>query len=126
MIVLVCGSRDWADRATVFETLDALPREGLVVVEGCARGADSIGGHEWAAERGVPVRHHPARWNLYGRAAGPVRNQEMLEERPDLVVAFHEDLTASRGTADMVGRARRRGVPVRVVSGTPMKGVADR
>lgn len=50
-----------------------------------------------------------ADWSKYGKAAGPMRNQKMLDEyKPDLVVA----LPGGRGTADMVSRARVAGVEV--------------
>jgi hypothetical protein len=39
----------------------------------------------------------------------------MLDEgRPDRVLAFHVDISRSRGTADMIRRARLQGVPVQV------------
>jgi hypothetical protein len=53
-----------------------------------------------------------ADWNTHGRAAGPIRNQRMLDEvKPELVVAF----PGGRGTADMVRRAREAGVNVYLV-----------
>ena len=58
----------------------------------------------------VPVY---ADWHRLGSAAGPVRNRRMIDEyRPRLVVAFHDDLEASRGTANCVTQALSRGVPV--------------
>ncbi len=71
-----------------------------------------------AAGLGLSVQAYPAQWHQYGRAAGPLRNQEMLTDaKPDLVLAFHRNLARSRGTADMVRRARAAGVPVRVFTG---------
>jgi len=50
-----------------------------------------------------------ANWRTHGKAAGPIRNQQMLDEgRPHLVVAF----PGGTGTADMVRRAKAAGVPV--------------
>jgi len=43
----------------------------------------------------------------------------MLEEGvPSLVLAFHNDVASSKGTADMIKRARSKGVPVEVISET--------
>lgn len=54
-----------------------------------------------------------AAWHNYGKAAGPRRNRKMLDEYdPDLVVAFHDDLDASKGTKDMVDYATSQGVQV--------------
>jgi hypothetical protein len=83
----------------------------LVLVEGCARGADQM------AERigllhFATTEHHPADWDKYNKAAGVLRNQEMLDSGIDLCLAFHHDLRGSRGTADMVQRCLRVKVPV--------------
>jgi hypothetical protein len=107
--VLVCGGRDFADRAMLRHHLDLLYRVGWsAVIHGGATGADTLAG-EWAALRGIPVEVYPADWRRYGRMAGPMRNQRMLTDgAPDLVVAF----PGGAGTADMVRRATDAGVPV--------------
>lgn len=53
---------------------------------------------------GMPIAHlpFPANWDKYGKKAGPIRNAQMLEEgRPNLVLAFHDNLQFSHGTKDM-------------------------
>ena len=83
-------------------------------MHGGARGADSIAGEE-AKEFGLTVLAFSADWRRYGRAAGPIRNLQMLEEgKPDLVIAFHADLDHSKGTKDMVEQARKAGIKVEV------------
>jgi hypothetical protein len=49
-----------------------------------------------------------ADWHWHGRAAGPIRNQKMLDWGPDLVVAF----AGGDGTACMMRLARAAGVEV--------------
>lgn len=121
MKVLACGDRHWSNRQLVFVTLSRIyeqweltkePGEVFTLIEGQARGADKIAG-EWAEmmkQRGVVHDPHPADWAKYGRAAGPIRNREMADENPDLVVAFHNAITESRGTKDMVAVAEERNV----------------
>jgi DNA-binding MurR/RpiR family transcriptional regulator len=59
---------------------------------------------------------YPADWEAYGKAAGPIRNQRMLDEgKPDLVIAF-SDLPTTSGTYDMIKRAKAAGIPVYLVS----------
>lgn len=103
--VLVCGGRDFADRDGVFRTLDtinAAANQITLLVHGGAPGADTLAG-EWAKDRGIPCRVYPADWKSHGKAAGPKRNQQMLDEaQPQMVLAF----PGGRGTADMVRRAR--------------------
>lgn len=114
MRVLVCGGRDFSDCQMVWDTLDDLARAEVIdcLIEGDARGADRIAG-AWARRRGVDLRVYAADWRKHGRAAGPIRNQQMLDEgKPDLVIAFPGGI----GTADMVRRARASGVRVNEVA----------
>mgnify|MGYP001570460813 CR=1 FL=1 len=114
MRVLVCGSRDWTDPEPILRELRALPPGEVVVIHGAAQGADTIAGVA-ARHLQFRVEVYPADWKRYGRAAGPIRNRQMLlVGRPDVVLAFHRDIDASSGTKDMVRQARRAGVPVRV------------
>jgi len=64
---------------------------------------------EWASNNGIEVVVCPANWKQYGRREGPIRNREMLELAPDLLVAF----PGGRGTADMVTAAEQKGIPIR-------------
>jgi len=112
--VLFCGDRDWTDPRPIRLAFDQ--REVTVCIVGGARGADTLAEDE-ARDRGITVERYDAEWEKYGRAAGPIRNQRMLDEgQPDEVVAFHPNLSASKGTADMVRRTKKYGVPVEVVS----------
>ena len=106
-VVLVCGGRDYSDRRTVFRTLDKINyiRAITKVIHGDATGADRLG-DEWARVNGVVVTRFLANWVGFGRSAGVIRNQLMLDVgKPDLVVAF----TGGRGTADMARRSHFSG-----------------
>lgn len=89
------------------------------VIHGAAAGIDSIA--EQAAGRlSIPTSVFPADWKQYGKSAGPIRNEEMLRflrRRMDdghtgLVLAFHPNIDASKGTRHMTGIAKRAGIPV--------------
>jgi hypothetical protein len=86
-----------------------------VVIEGEARGADTIAREE-AEKLGLTVERYPADWARYGRAAGPIRNKQMLVEgRPDFVLAFSADIERSRGTRNMVDQAIKAGLTADIV-----------
>lgn len=111
MRVLVCGGRDfdnYEELAAALRKVDNARRITLLI-EGGASGADTLA-RRWARQKGIPVDTYRADWNRWGtKMAGEARNQRMLDEgKPDLVVAFPGDT----GTADMIGRAQRAGVPV--------------
>ena len=106
--VLVCGGRDFRDWDRVCRTLDRLDPKPLVIVHGAAAGADTLA-DKWAHLRQIAVHPHAANWRELGKAAGPIRNQEMLDlEKPHFVIAF----PGGRGTADLCCRAREMGIPV--------------
>lgn len=113
-VVVVTGDRNWANRESVAKRLSKLP-PNTVLVHGDCRGLDTIAAEE-AAKLGFAVDPHPAKWDLHGKAAGPLRNQEMLDLKPKIVIAFHPDLTTSKGTKDCVREAMRRGIPVEVIN----------
>jgi hypothetical protein len=110
MRVLVCGGRDFTDRALLQATLDRLhhARVFTVLIEGDARGADRMAG-EWAEAQGIAHEVFKADWEGLGPKAGPMRNQQMLDEgRPDLVVAF----PGKSGTGHMKRIAQAAGIEI--------------
>lgn len=109
--ILVCGDRRWTERGRIYTVLSALRGKSVTIIHGAARGADTLAG-DVAGGLGFIVVPVPADWAKYGRAAGPIRNRQMLDMQPDLVIAFHHDLPNSKGTKDCVLEARRRGIPV--------------
>lgn len=115
MRVLVCGGRDFDDYrrfASSMNTLDLRDGPFKTVIHGGAPGADWCA-HLWADSARRQEVEFKADWKKHGRAAGPLRNQQMLDEgKPDLVIAF----PGGRGTADMVRRAKAAGIPVREIS----------
>lgn len=114
MKVLVCGDRNWTDREAIWWALYGFPKDTVIISGGCS-GADTFA-DEIAQEFGLVSEIYLADWKGAGKAAGPLRNKTMLEVgEPDLVIAFHNDITNSKGTKDMAHRARVAGVPVIVI-----------
>jgi hypothetical protein len=109
MKVLVCGGRDYNNVQRVHDVLDEL--SPTMIITGGARGAD-YHAEAWARKNSIPFLRFPADWNTHGKAAGPIRNSQMLKEsKPDLVVAF----PGGRGTADMVRKATKANVQIKEV-----------
>lgn len=113
--VLVCGDRNWNLMSPIIRELK-LCKSCEVVIHGACRGAD-LRGAEVAVKLGLETEAYPADWEKHGRAAGPIRNATMLVEgKPDFVLAFHENIKNSKGTADMIRRAHAAAIPVKVVT----------
>lgn len=125
MRILVCGGRYYTDRDAVYRWLDKnTPRTepdeygndmpaGVTIIHGkCPTGADSFA-DDWAVVNWCGIEEYPADWNTYRKAAGPIRNQRMIDEgKPDKAVAF----PGGNGTADMVRRLKKAGIPVDVIT----------
>jgi hypothetical protein len=124
MRILICGSRGWHDPGPItaliagYDVLAEGRDEKLTIIHGDAPGADRLAkriGKQWGAE----VIDEPADWDQYGKAAGPIRNQKMLDEhKPDVIWAFRS-YGKSSGTDDMVRRGEAAQIPTYVVNGGP-------
>lgn len=117
MKLIIAGSRLLTDRRFVFDQIE----KGVAffnayealrvtqVVAGGARGVDALAA-EWAMLRGIPCAVIPARWDIYGRHAGPRRNTEMLNVvRPDGALLVIR-LATSTGSADMLKQVKNAGL----------------
>lgn len=109
MKILVCGGRDFNDYTKLKTNLDKIIPEGKhVIIDGAAWGADYLA-FGYAQKHGHISERYPAKWHKYGKRAGYLRNQQMLDEgKPDLVVAFPGGV----GTQMMIGLATKAGVKV--------------
>ena len=115
MRVLVCGGRDYKNKARVEQVLNYLPKKDLVIIQGNAPGADYLA-KEWAKENNVECLSFPADWQQYGKRAGYIRNKQMLDEgKPDLVIAF----PGGTGTNMMVTLSESAGVMTKRVTDRP-------
>ena len=121
------GSRSWIDPGAIDLAIERLLIEGdgsLVVVHGDARGADRMAG-ELAEARGLLPIAVPADWDRHGKAAGPRRNQAMIDEH--LLPFRDEGITArgfrmpgkSTGTDDMLARLKKAGIKGSIKHGVP-------
>jgi hypothetical protein len=101
MRVLICGGRKFQD-ADLFNRTMAVINNIDVIIQGGAVGADYMA-KIYAFDNKIKMEEYPAMWKLYGIAAGPIRNQKMIDYgKPDMVIAF----PGGTGTADMVKRAK--------------------
>jgi YspA, cpYpsA-related SLOG family len=115
LTIVVFGGRNFNDENLLFEALDTalmqceLRELRLLIVEGGATGADAVA-RAWAGyqDGSVDLATERAEWRLHGRAAGPRRNQLMIDKyNPD----FYISAPGGKGTADMTRRCAAAGIP---------------
>ena len=120
--IIVCGSRNFSNKTLMFSHLETITRslENIEIISGGCRGADNLA-EEYANIKGYELKVFPADWNKYGRAAGPIRNKQMLDyalEENAIVVAFWD--CVSRGTVNMIRTAEKAHAKVHVIYYDPL------
>lgn len=119
--LLITGSRNFgnqgsSDIALMRDSLKDARRRLLdagfgriILVHGAARGADQLAASV-GKSMGFVLEAHPAQWDVHGKAAGPIRNKEMVDLGADLALAFPRG--ASRGTRGCMALADKAGIEV--------------
>jgi hypothetical protein len=107
--VAIVGSRGYPLMDSIDLFVQTLPPD-TVVVSGGARGVDREAARA-ARRHGLSTMVFFADWATYGRRAGMVRNEQIVDHA-DQIVAFWDG--QSPGTADTIRKARRKGLPVRI------------
>ena len=118
MRVIVAGAVAWADEGAIRRELAKLPA-GSVVIHGDCPGADEIAGRI-AAELGFTVESmakNDEDYAKYQRGAWKGLNERMLATGCGLILVFHPDIAASRGSGHLIGLAEVAKVEVRVFAG---------
>lgn len=116
--ILIAGGRDFAD----YEMLSSVVSEFLSghvgdveIVSGHAKGADALG-ERYATEHGIPLVVMKAEWGKYGKAAGVIRNRQMLDYislATPAVFAFWDG--KSHGTKHTIETSRKMGIEPTVI-----------
>ncbi len=124
--LLVCGGRTFSNMTVmhmgILQVCELTGERLSLCIHGDASGADSLA-QVWCDFQGVPTLRFPAKWSeidvpgarlrfgrhgAYNANAGPMRNQQMLDEgKPTAWLA----MPGGTGTADMIARCRAAGLP---------------
>ena len=123
--IIVAGSRTFTDQARADREIDAFfsqilskiqePAEKIEFISGGCRGADMLG-ENYARLRRYPIVRMDAEWDKYGKAAGPIRNEEMCRYaalEKGFLIAFWDGKSA--GTRNIIARAKEKNLMVKIV-----------
>jgi hypothetical protein len=117
MKILISGSRYTIQghETKISEILDQYNPKTDTILHGGATGVDTIAG-KLAKFRGFTVIPIKADWKKHGPKAGPIRNQQMIENNPDIAYFFpYPSLKESKGTYDTYKRATQKGIKTIVI-----------
>jgi hypothetical protein len=112
MRVIIAGSRTLSDPMEVFKAVHEAQFPITVILTGGCQGVDKMV-EDLAKGGGVPCEVYPADWKQYGKAAGPIRNGEMVA-KAEALIAVRDLGSESFGTLDIIHQARTAGLPVYV------------
>jgi len=111
MRTIIAGTRTATERYTFIGVMSCPWLDKVTtVLSGMAPGADTHGA-KMARENGFAIEEYPADWKAHGKAAGPIRNQQMVD-RADALIAVWDGKSA--GTSDVIARAKAKGLWVHV------------
>lgn len=113
MRIIISGGRNFDNYELLKEKCDYYLKDIKVdeIVSGTARGADMLG-EQYAEEKGYEIHQYIPDWNGLGKSAGYKRNAKMADNA-DALIAFWDG--ESKGTANMIDIAKKKGLKVRVV-----------
>ncbi len=113
--VVIGGCRDFYDyeffKVKVDAYLETVKDKEITILSGHCTGVDQMA-ERYAKERHIKLFVFSAEWNLYGRSAGPIRNEKMVQQA-DAVIAFWDG--KSRGTKSLISLATKHDRTLEVV-----------
>ncbi len=117
--ILVSGKRDFTDYERFSKYMDELichetMGSEITIVQGGANGADSLA-KRYAKDHDLKMMEFPANWKAFGKKAGPMRNQEMVDYLKENAISsclcvFFWDYKSS-GTGDCFRKALAAKLP---------------
>lgn len=107
--IAVTGGRNFMNFLIIRKAFKEIHlNENDTIVHGGCTGCDQLCA-EVAKEFKANVEKHSANWSKYGRAAGPIRNEEMLKSNIDMLLAFR----GGAGTDSCIKKAKELQIEVR-------------
>jgi len=110
MRTIIAGSRTIKDYDVVKEAIEKSGFDITTLISGTADGVDRLA-ERWAIENSIDVEQHPADWDKWGRAAGPIRNKEMADCAEACIIVWDK---VSKGTKNMMMQAIKNGLKLYV------------
>ena len=112
MKLAIVGGRNFNNYDLFLEIVQGYLRDSIdEIISGGAKGADSLA-ERFADYWGFPQPIFKPEWNKYGKSAGFIRNQ-LIVDNCDMVLAFWDG--ESRGTADTIEKAKKAKRPTFIV-----------
>lgn len=113
MKTIIAGSRSFTNYELLKNSCVPLLKgmSDVEIVSGTANGADKLG-ERYALENDYQIKRFPAQWDIYGKSAGYIRNEEMAKYA-NMLIAFWDG--QSKGTMHMINLAKKHNLDVYII-----------
>jgi hypothetical protein len=112
MKLAIAGSRYFNNYDLLLKYMGLFLFENIEeIISGGAAGADSLG-ERYAIYYHIPVKRFLAEWSKYGKSAGFIRNQ-LIVDNCDMLLVFWDGKSA--GTADTIAKAKKAKKPTFII-----------
>jgi basic membrane lipoprotein Med (substrate-binding protein (PBP1-ABC) superfamily) len=112
MKVIIAGGRTFNNYELLKNVCNQIIKKDWTIISGCASGADTLA-IDYAKEFNINYEEYPADWNLYGKSAGLIRNQQMLNTNATHLIAFWDG--KSPGTKNMINISKLKNIEIIVI-----------
>lgn len=119
MKLAVVGSRDFSDLSKVEAVLTVDINRITEIVSGGARGVDTAGA-EFAKKHGIKLKIFLPDWDKFGRAAGMIRNKQIVDYCDELI-AFWDGKSNGTRNSLMLAQDRKKNTTVIIDTGKKEK-----
>ena len=116
MKIAVIGSRNFTDENVLENELNLIKDKVELVISGGASGADKLA-EKWALDNNIPIEVIKPDWKIYGRAAGVIRNKQIIESC-DYCYAFWDK--KSKGTLFGINYCKKISKPIKIINFIPV------
>jgi hypothetical protein len=121
MNLLIAGSRAFKDYNLLIAEIDKFiashfKDQEIIIISGGAVGADQMG-ERYAASKGYKCQRFPADWKKYGKAAGPIRNKQMVDISDAAAIFWNK---VSPGTRNTLNLCKDKQIPLLLVEYTEL------
>ena len=114
MVIAVIGSRGFSDYSFFAEKLEHLLQnlsDYSFVSGGCKTGGDALI-KRYCQEHNLKLVEHLPDWDLYGKKAGFLRNQLIIDDCTHLIAYWDK---VSKGTLSSIKMAEKKNIPIKIV-----------
>lgn len=112
----IVGTRTYTNWSSFCDHMNKVnlyfPFPPTAIISGGARGTDTLAERYAKTVLNIPIQIILPDWKTHGRAAGPIRNKEIVK-RSDHVIAFWDG--TSRGTKSTINLCKASNTPITII-----------